>query len=169
MLNTNVFVTNLYKYTCGILNGEWLSLPMDEKKLQNKINTILGNNEEYAIHDFENAPFEISEYDNVFELNTIIEELNNYDSEIIEAVNEVTNDIEQTKNIIINNNFYYVKDVRTSEELALKVDTHLLPFDYESIVNAGANLYLDWEQIGDAMICNENWYIASNNIAVLIG
>jgi hypothetical protein len=56
-----------------------------------------------------------------------------------------------------------------SEELALKVDTYLLPFDYESIVNAGANLYLDWEQIGDAMICNENWYITSNNIAVLIG
>jgi hypothetical protein len=47
-----IFIINLVKYNQGILKGEWVSLPMDEKRLQSKIKKILGNDEEFFITDY---------------------------------------------------------------------------------------------------------------------
>ena len=49
----NVYVANLGAYTRSELVGEWLSLPMDQEELTLEIKKILGNDEEYAIHDYE--------------------------------------------------------------------------------------------------------------------
>jgi hypothetical protein len=69
-----IFITNWAKYNEGILKGEWVCLPMDEKKLQSKINNILGNDEEFFITDYE-APIKIEEYDNIADLNEFAEKL----------------------------------------------------------------------------------------------
>jgi antirestriction protein len=82
----NVYVANLAKYNEGILKGRWIELPC--YNLEDKLSEILGNDEEYAIHDYE-APFKIGEYANIFTLNEIAEEIDQlakYEQEALEYI-----------------------------------------------------------------------------------
>lgn len=72
-----IYVANLAKYNDGHLVGLWIDLPTDTEHLQKQITSILGSDEEYAIHDYE-APFNIPEYSDPFQLNQIAE-LDSYD------------------------------------------------------------------------------------------
>lgn len=76
MTTVKVFITDLARYNGGELHGEWVSLPMDGNELEEKIDDILGDNEEYFITDYE-TDFELSigEYTNVYKLNEELEEL----------------------------------------------------------------------------------------------
>lgn len=51
----NIFITNLGKYNEGELVGEWVTLPISEKKLQELFKRIGINEEyeEYFITDYE--------------------------------------------------------------------------------------------------------------------
>jgi len=73
-METRIYLTNLAKYNEGVLKGEWLDLPMFEDELQEALDRILGDDEEYFITDYE-APFDIDEHDNLSELNEFCEEL----------------------------------------------------------------------------------------------
>lgn len=74
-----IYVANLAKYNAGVLSGTWIDLPAVD--LWEQVNSILGDDEEYAIHDYE-APFSISECANLDELNNIAEHLDkDYDLE----------------------------------------------------------------------------------------
>lgn len=46
-----IFVGNLAKYTEGKMQGEWISLPQPEDKLENTLQRILGEDEELIIMD----------------------------------------------------------------------------------------------------------------------
>jgi antirestriction protein len=74
----NIYVANLAKYNEGELVGEWISLPADN--LEEQIQAILGDDEEYAIHDYECEFLKIDEYDNPYELNELAEKLDSLDS-----------------------------------------------------------------------------------------
>lgn len=65
-----IYVANLAKYNEGRLAGKWIDLPVDPADLQDEINSILGTDEEFAIHDYE-APFRIEEYSSPFHVNQI--------------------------------------------------------------------------------------------------
>jgi len=74
----NVFITNLGKYNEGYLVGEWIALPADKEDVQALFDRIGINEEyeEYFITDYEtDLPMEIGEYENVFSLNDMAEEL----------------------------------------------------------------------------------------------
>jgi antirestriction protein len=74
----NVFITNLGKYNEGYLIGEWIALPADKEDVQALFDRIGINEEyeEYFITDYEtDLPMEIGEYENVFSLNDMAEEL----------------------------------------------------------------------------------------------
>lgn len=72
-----IYVANLAKYNEGILKGAWINLPAAD--LWEQVREILGDDEEYAIHDFE-APFHISEYASLDDLNGIATHItNDYD------------------------------------------------------------------------------------------
>lgn len=74
----NIFITNLGKYNEGYLIGEWITLPIDPEELQEAFKRILINEEyeEYFITDYEtDLPIDIGEYDNVFRLNELAEQL----------------------------------------------------------------------------------------------
>ena len=74
----NVFITNLGKYNEGYLIGEWIALPADKEAVQALFNRIGINEEyeEYFITDYEtDLPISIGEYENVFSLNEMAEEL----------------------------------------------------------------------------------------------
>jgi RNA recognition motif-containing protein len=74
----NVFITNLGKYNEGELVGEWVNLPVSEEELDEVFKRIGLNEEyeEYFITDFESdVGIKIGEYENIKELNEIIQEL----------------------------------------------------------------------------------------------
>ena len=66
--------SNLGKYNEGELVGDWFSFPLDEEVIAERIG-LNAEYEEYAIHDTDNFPMEISEYISIEELNRIYEQL----------------------------------------------------------------------------------------------
>ena len=90
-----IFLTNLGKYNEGYLIGEWVNLPIDDEELE-EVKKRIGINElyeEWFISDYETDidGLEISEYDNIEELNEVAEALENLDEtdlEIVEAMLE---------------------------------------------------------------------------------
>ena len=62
-----VYIANLGKYNEGELVGDWFSFPLDEEVIAERIG-LNAEYEEYAIHDTDNFPMEISEYTSIEEL-----------------------------------------------------------------------------------------------------
>ncbi len=48
-----MYIANLAKYNEGKLVGRWVTLPMERHELEQCIRDVLGDDEEYAIHDYE--------------------------------------------------------------------------------------------------------------------
>lgn len=86
-MKIKVFVSNLAKYNAGELNGQWTSLPVDDvnKDILDKLdlggNSKHGYHDEWFISDYE-APFKISEYADLYQLNELANSLleNNIDT-----------------------------------------------------------------------------------------
>lgn len=85
MSGMKIYVANLAKYNEGELVGEWFVLPVDKNEV---FETIFEPHEldengqplgDYAIHDYE-LPFEISEYEDLDNLNEFVEYLQGIDS-----------------------------------------------------------------------------------------
>jgi antirestriction protein len=167
-----IFITNLAKYNEGVLKGEWICLPMNEMKLQSKINNILGSDEEFFISDYE-SPFKIDEYDNITDLNELAEKLDEIKEkdEVIEAISkDVLGDgysRDELLRILSEREYYVVEDVWTESDLPIKVDESLLPFDYQAAEAAGLSGYIDWDSVGRDMIM-DGWNITGRGFAVKI-
>lgn len=87
----NIYLTDLSAYNKGFLNGEWISLPMDDDELASAINKVLRGgeaicaieygyeeHEEWFISDYEWEEidlFSISEYKDIFEINSQLSQL----------------------------------------------------------------------------------------------
>lgn len=88
-----IFLTNLGKYNEGHLIGEWVSLPIDDDKLE-EVEKRIGINkyyEEMFITDYECDidGVKVNEFDDIEELNEMaktLEELDETDKEIIRAI-----------------------------------------------------------------------------------
>ena len=74
-MSISIYLTNLRKYNEGQLVGKWVELPISEDDLQEELDEVLGDDEEYFITDWE-CPrgFEIGEYSNLYSLNEEAEE-----------------------------------------------------------------------------------------------
>ncbi|QJI52308.1 antirestriction protein [Psychrobacillus phage Perkons] len=75
-LYVNVWIGNLGKYNEGELVGEWFTLPCDMEEVSKAIG-LNEEYEEYQINDFETniTGLEIHHYENIGNLNTMMEEL----------------------------------------------------------------------------------------------
>ena len=69
-MSIRIYVASLAKYNEGRLVGRWIDLPAYD--LWEQVEDMLAGDEEWAIHDYE-APFSISEYENLDELNEVAE------------------------------------------------------------------------------------------------
>ena len=86
-----IYLTNLGKYNEGILQGEWVELPVSQEELQEVFKRIGINEEyeEYFITDYECDFYEVGEYENLDTLNDIaerIEELDEEESKVVKAL-----------------------------------------------------------------------------------
>lgn len=96
----DIFVNTWGNYNeNGADGGEWLTLPMDSDELIEALETIAKNmgdhDPEFTIHDYEWTceweGFEISEYDNIEDLNEYcqrLSELSDYESKVFSAALE---------------------------------------------------------------------------------
>lgn len=95
----NVYITDLSAYNSGYLVGEWVSLPINEDDLHDKVREILTNgaslcgeeeHEEYFITDWEFEDgiklIDVSEYSNLDDLNSKCDELSELDSDDLKKV-----------------------------------------------------------------------------------
>ncbi|MCX7748213.1 MAG: antirestriction protein ArdA [Clostridia bacterium] len=162
-MTIKIYVANLAKYNEGILKGEWIELPMARDELQEAISNLLGTDEECAIHDYE-APFDVGEYEDIFTLNELAQDLEDV-NEDEEIVNLIADDVlgvgynkQELVRVLKDHEYSIACDVWTEQDLALKVDEEMLPFDYSIIKNTGVENYLDWESIGHVMIM-DGWVI----------
>ena len=157
-----IYVRNLAKYVTGSLEGKWLTLPMNEEQLQQEIKLILGNNEEYAIHDYE-APFNIGEYDNIVKLNEIMQKVAESisDKEEFTALCKVSRTTqEETLQTIIDQDYTIIEvttdTLQDGSDIARKLHKE------EIIIFLGEipeNLmdYIDWEQVWRECEIAYNW------------
>ena len=98
----NIFITNLGKYNEGELVGEWVKLPVLEEELEAVFERI-GINEEYEEHfitDYETdiTGLKVGEYDSIEDLNELaetLEDLDEYEREIVEAMISEGYDLEE--------------------------------------------------------------------------
>lgn len=122
----NIYVANLSEYTKGNYIGDWLALPMEVDELTEQIKSILVNDEEYAIHDYESLlGLEISEYEDIYRLN---ETLSNVD----------TNRIEEMKALV--KCFGYTLE----EAIECIDDSHYLYLDKHTLMSDEKNLAYAW-------------------------
>ena len=147
--NFKIYVANLAKYNEGILKGEWLELPMDTDDLQEALDGILGEDEEYAVHDYDNdLGYKVGEYDSVWELNDLAERLEtNVDfTTVIEAYLEcMDNDIDEALECVEGWNYSIYHGCDNETDLGYYiVDEGLFGVDIpEELKN-----YIDYEAIG---------------------
>lgn len=136
-MTIKIYLSNLAKYTEGRENGRWLQLPMDSDKLQSIYNDIVGENQEHIILDYD-APFDISEYENIFTLNETVENLSEcgLDDDMLTALFKVNSDRDEVLEAIENETF----DI-------INVD----------VVSSGWNVSLNREEVF-GMVLNEEGY-----------
>lgn len=138
----NLYIANLAKYNEGHLVGKWVSLPMSEDELQEEIQEILGTDEEYAIHDYENDfGVEVSEYDSPYRLNELAEKLEEFDETTVKALTDIFVDVNEAIRVMEDGDFTILHDVKDEEDLGyaaieelgfLEIPEHLQSyFDYE--------------------------------------
>lgn len=162
----NVFLTNLGKYNEGILQGEWVALPVDEEELQEVFKRIgissepdaEGNYyEEYFITDYEtDFDLQIGEYENINKLNELAEELESLDSSDIECVKAQIEaygcDLREAIDSIDRCIFYSGRDMKElAEELA---DEQIACYTHEGKVPEFFTRYFDYEAFQRDLECD---------------
>ena len=176
----NLAVTNLGKYNEGELIFEWLTLPCTDEEIENTFKKIGINEEyeEYFITDWEVDSkiegIEISEYSSLTNLNDLahqLEELNEWDLEVVGAIMrtwdyEVTKAIEVKdeigviqldKNSTLNDEenmaYTYIEEV-LGGITGLSKETLERYFDYEAF---GRDLLFDYTVDDETMLAVSNY------------
>jgi len=173
-----VYITDLEAYNNGHLVGSWYQLPMNDDLLAESIENVLRDgkmicedehfHEEYFITDYESDVLEVGEYEDIYKLNKMAEELENLNENEQMAVKFLLNNglvsdfdeaIEKYDDVRIYENqtmediaYDYVNDCYNLDELAPIIANNI---DYVSIAR-------DMEIDG-------NFYQIDNNIYEYIG
>ena len=165
-MTINVFVNTWGNYNeNGANGGEWLSLPVDDDDLAETLGRIAGamgdTDPEWFINDYENdLDIEFSEYDSIFKVNELAQELDDLDdddSEKFKAILET-----QTRNpreaLGYMNDFDFIEGV-TIEDLAEEY--------IEDCCDIPENLkcYIDIERLARDMSF-ENYTEAENGVLI---
>lgn len=179
-MTINIYLSNLARYTEGRENGRWLQLPMESAKLEKVFAEIVGQNQEHIILDY-NAPFEISEFENIFKLNEFMETLEDcgLDENGLKAIFSVADTKEDAINAINNGN-YIIIDVDAVIEgwATCFVDDDILGrvLHEEGYNNLFENPipeemldYINWENIYNCLAINNGWQrVTINNNDYLV-
>lgn len=167
-MTVKIYLSNLSKYTEGRENGRWLQLPMDSNKLQSIYNDIVGKNQEHIILDCD-APFDISEYENIFILNETLENISDcgLDEDILTALFRANPDRDEVLEAIENGTFdiINVDDVSAGWNVSLNREAIFgMVLNEEGYNNLFTQPipeemidYIDFAQIYTCLSVNDGW------------
>ena len=154
-----IYLTNLGKYNEGELVGKWLDLPCEDmvKELVSiGVSDEPDENgnyyEEYFITDYENDyDYKVGEYDSLDDLNEIAEELENlddYDREVVKAFIENGSDIEEALDGLRDGDYMVFSNCSDMTDVAYQYieETGLL-----NDIPEGLRNYFDYEAYGRDM------------------
>ncbi|WP_195656281.1 antirestriction protein ArdA [Blautia massiliensis (ex Durand et al. 2017)] len=180
MMKVKIYLSNLRKYTGGNENGKWVQLPMESEKLHKVFNDIVGKDEEWIILDSD-APFFISEYDDIFELNNLLKNFN--ESGIDDVTVKLICRVSDTKEEAL-------ERLETGSYIVIDVDavssTWMSGIDYEELYGLvlheeGYNNlfkepipedmidYIDFSQVWTDLSVNDGWQaVTINNETYLV-
>lgn len=180
MMKVKIYLSNLRKYTEGNENGKWLQLPMESEKLHTIFNAIVGKDEEWIILDSD-APFFISEYDDIFELNNLLKNFN--ESGIDDVTVKLICRVSDTKEEAL-------ERLETGSYIVIDVDavssTWMSGIDYEELYGLVLNEegynnlfkepipedmidYIDFSQVWTDLSVNDGWQaVTVNNETYLV-
>lgn len=180
MLKIRIYLSNLAKYTEGNENGEWLSLPMESDKLDNIYNAIVGKNQESIIFDYD-APFYISEFENVFSLNEFLQDINEngVDDLTVKIIFEIADSKDEAIEKLENGCYIIVDVDSVSNGWSTALDNEEI---YGMVLNEEGynNLfeepipddmidYINFEQVWTALSINDGWQaVTINNETYLV-
>lgn len=179
-MTAKIYLSNLAKYTEGKENGRWLWLPMESDKLQSIYNDIVGENHEHIILDYD-APFEISEYENIFKLNETLKNLSEcgLDDDMLTAFFKANPDRDEVLKAIENGTFGIINVDEVSAEWNVSLDREEI---FGMVLNEEGynNLfsqpipeemidYMDFAQIYTCLSVNDGWEpVNVGNITYLV-
>ena len=179
-MTINIYLSNLARYTEGRENGKWLQLQMESAQLENIFAEIVGQNQEHIILDY-NAPFEISEYENIFALNEFMETLEDsgLDENVLKAIFAVADTKEDAINAIENGNYTIIDvDAVINGWATCFVDDDILGrvLNEEGYNNLFSQSipeemldYMDWANIYNCLAINDGWQrVTINNNDYLV-
>ena len=113
-----VYIANLGKYNEGYLVGAWFTFPLDEEDIAERIG-LNAEYEEYAVHDTDNFPIEISEYTSIEELNRIYEQVQELPEEIVENLNDFISHYGSLQSVVDNkDNIIFYPGCDSMEDVA---------------------------------------------------
>ena len=167
----NIFITNLGKYNEGELIGEWATLPISEKELQELFERIGINEEyeEYFITDYECDFYEVGEYENIKTLNEIAEkwgELNEEAQKVAKAImNDLGYNLEEATRIANNNDYIIYYDCNDMTDIA-----HQIVEECRYLDNVPDNVakYFDYEAYGRDLQIEGNFIFLNNDEVIEI-
>lgn len=167
----NIFITNLGKYNEGQLIGEWVSLPATKEELEAVYNRI-GINEEYEemfISDYEtDMNYEVNEYDNIDELNEMMEtisDLEESDLEALDAMMEEGYSFEEALEKVQNGDYAIYFECSDMEDVAMEIieESGMLANVPENIAR-----YFDYKAYGRDLSFEGHFVFNRNNNCVQI-
>ena len=167
-MTAKIYLSNLARYAEGRENGRWLQLPIDSNKLQSIFNDIVGENQEHIIIDYD-APFNISEYENIFALNETLENLSEcgLNDDMLAALFKVNPDRDEVLEAIESRNFTIINVDEVSARWSASLDREEI---FGMVLNEEGynNLfsqpipeemidYIDFAQIYTCLSINDGW------------
>ena len=161
-LYLNLFFTNLRKYNEGKMNGSWVNI----LKINDWNKFMKTFDDEYFISDFE-ANFNIDmEYISIDELESFQEFINYVNIEdkqdIAIDLLDLKIDLYKVFEILKNETYMYIKDIKTDEELGEEIIENDPQF-YN--LSDNIKIYLDREDIGrDFRLNNKGGFVNGNYI-----
>lgn len=179
-MTIKIYISNLARYIEEKENGRWLQLPMDSNKLQSIYNDIVGKDQEHIILDYD-APFDISEYENIFTLNETLENISEcgLDNDMLTALFKVNLDRDEVLEAIENETFdiINVDEVSSGWNVSLNRDEiYGMVLNKEGYNNLFSQPipeemidYMDFAQIYTCLSVNDGWQsVDVGNITYLV-
>jgi (2Fe-2S) ferredoxin len=177
----NVYITDLSAYNKGVLHGDWYTLPMDREELQRIIAKVLkggeeiasaemgynDKHEEYFISDYEWESielFDIGEYENLDQLNSKLQKLENHSKEIqLKAiafllsegiVTDFDEAIEKSENVTVH------EDISLSDLAHIRMEELYQVEKLPSIIATN----IDYDKVGRELELDNVFYCIDNDI-----
>ena len=113
-----VYIANLGKYNEGYLVGDWFRFPLNEEEIAERIG-LNAEYEEYAVHDTDNFPMEVSEYISIEELNNIYDMIEDFPDYIVDCLDEFISHYGTLEEVVEHkDDIYFYPDCDTMTDVA---------------------------------------------------